>query len=1368
MEGGFDGVQKSPERERADEVYENFQRQKEAVQSYLLRIDAGMPTPTSWDDAGLQKLLKEAGAEYEDEDPESTGDRRVYAVYRDGPKGKQFIFRTVPAADIKSLLEFLRKGFQYTYSKKEVAEMREKLAAEIIESSSIEEVRNVIFDEHVRAAIEARKGVILDIPKGTPLVRPNEIYNTLRGIFGNDSVVRHVESGTLAITQRSETQGVREFTLAHGRILPFLHGLVETYKKLQELNSNNSEPAVNAQEAQSPVGTDVLNERETGNTEEISPRGEASKMTEADGQIVREYLQSLSTLDVSPYAWNNKDLENAIKAGGFVLVEDKSSSADPSFGKRTYKAPDGALLTSVTPAHMVNALREELNLSRVQEKGEVRAKRETPNEAVVPHEEVPAMPRTMDEGESKIEPKVPDLSLEELEERYTVKPQSALVEELAALAGSAHEEEKSFDDGIPVLTDVVDVDALHAAEAAKRVKKIEAALQAALAREEVLGTEENGGEDPRIPTLTDRVAEGAPQAETREVVAADTEAETPSANEALRERVKNFAEMRREVDTDVEDIAEVAPGSVAPAPDELFEKNLGITAEHLESIPGYAKLSPEQQTLVYENLVAYAARGKGTFLEKTWAGIQLAFGDEGDRVPAQGSRGMAAYGNVLTQLVASMERFGPKVHREEDGVLVPDLVSMRFDRAHRKEQYEAVRTLNLAAHELAHTPAAWLEDGIGTHTGKESKITTFFKEKLLGGLSEKRARYNEYQNIQHTYEEAKRDLVVALRESGVGEGEVAKKLIEIDARVYQLQFMQTNPDAVEAVQGIDDVRSWQEVGKSLVSKSGIGYIALGAVARQATAGMLGFLSGPAVASTIAGTRSWNRTAAELREKDRQARVGKGDASMEALNIVPASRMVEVNGEQRDFGLIQKTQALINRFYGLGEGEDAERERNKVLDELKNRVEYIQDKQKLNRINYGSREEYVINQTKLFEVLGEAAVIVADNHKMPKSALSVRLEQYVQYREESIEGRRRRVQMKKLVIPVTKAAAFSLAGAFAADYVRSSELPKSVQNFLDRTPETPVKSVETPLNLSADEAASALEGSAGDAVASEALTTTEAVSPLGPYTIERGDTLIGIMEEKVPALRALGESPARENAIANILNALSPEELERIGVGSGDVDMIYAGESVNLEELNKIVGEKQEFIDSALERFGVAASETAPKLEVSPLPESPAEPSTVSASSTEITPPSEAVRIDAATGATVLAAGAGLAMTELGLTVDQGIRESSAARQKNIKEFLTPPNMTEVQWTQIRNFPVRNVSALTPDAINSRIQSYPILEKLSAIRAALDKAGIKVTLTGKETVGQYLDRVSKIAATRADTETYTKILSIIQPKKPTTQ
>lgn len=636
--------------------------------------------------------------------------------------------------------------------------------------------------------------------------------------------------------------------------------------------------------------------------------------------------------------------------------------------------------------------------------------------------------------------------------------------------------------------------------------------------------------------------------------------------------------------------------------DTRFEKEFGLSSIELRSIEGFARLSPAAQKMVFENLKEYAEQGSDSFLGSVWSGIKEKItGKEGAGVLRKGSRGMAAYGDVVKTLVWSANTYGPKVH-EVDGKPVADFVAMEFDRAHRKEQKEATDALNAAAHALARTPASWQEGGVVVHTDGEWKITSFLKERFMGGDAKHRAERATYDERRSAYEDAKREFAATLEAQGYAKSEIVRKLIEIDGTVHRVRSIETDPVAQKALVqfGKSEKGLLSRIGAHWATGAGVS-AGFGAVSRYALGQVMGFLGAPTFAAAMGGVRGWNRAEAELRERDRQARMGTKDTSDEALNIVDASRVVEVGGQKRDVGLTAKLEALMTEFndvqskvYEVLEKGDKETfthlvatEYTPLLERLNARATYTHDKLMENRIQFGDARSHVAQQARLLEVLGTAKALVAEASLPEESRIATRLGRYMEYREGAIAARRWNKQVRDASMGAVKGAGFALAGALAVEYFKDDidTFGKKLFNgATDKLHDWFGGAVPTGTSDSVGEVPVMSDDWLNSPMPSGAPESVKDV-----YTITRGDTMTALIKEHVPHIKGMQPGQAQENAIANILKSLTPEEMDRIGITSHNVDKIIAGKTLDLAELGKIVEGKKVFIDHAMERFGDTAA-----------------------------------------------------------------------------------------------------------------------------------------------------------------------------------
>lgn len=680
---------------------------------------------------------------------------------------------------------------------------------------------------------------------------------------------------------------------------------------------------------------------------------------------------------------------------------------------------------------------------------------------------------------------------------------------------------------------------------------------------------------------------------------------------------------------------------------EVFTKEFGIQREDLESIGGYERLSEGQRALLFENFKAltlgsvpeeasrlYEASRAADREEKVLkygklfggavAALREAFAKESslelgerDAVKRMRTGGFEIHKDTLKQLVKSAATYGPRVHVEK-GELEIDFINLR-ERATGKArgpEWRAMKDFNTQAHAFARIPEAWRGNTLGVDDGKESRFASWFKSRF----STEYKNQQKFAAAEAAYQDARLHLTRTWKRQGKSDQEIARHLMDADARVSQQQTLHTAPEAIEALAAVEDTSLWKQVAKRVVTNGNLGYMALGFVGRTLAGAAVGVLGAPIAAAGIASARSWNKTAAELRERDRLAREGVRDTDPEykkmldemnsmhdahvadptniekerryrtsveqftayrgngALNVVSAVEYITVHDKEgmevrMDRGLIQKTIELIEQYRVLERAgvEDTNR-REKILKSLRERVDYINDKQRLGRVNYGSREERIAHQTRLYAVLGEALAIIADTDAPENKRLKERLAQKLSRTEARIRGVRREYRSTELQLSAYKAAGFSIGGALLAHAFQDLEVVKKIRSVFGggdvREPETVPQRVTVDGSLVEPMVA---QGSAHVTTLEE--NTPTQMSPLGVHLVQEGDTLMKILREQVPEIDALGTRQSRDTAIMNLLKSLSIQELVEIGVKSKDPDLIRIGERIDLEKVSALLTKK---------------------------------------------------------------------------------------------------------------------------------------------------------------------------------------------------
>ncbi len=632
-----------------------------------------------------------------------------------------------------------------------------------------------------------------------------------------------------------------------------------------------------------------------------------------------------------------------------------------------------------------------------------------------------------------------------------------------------------------------------------------------------------------------------------------------------------------------------------------FETEFKITPEQLATIEGIEKLSEAQQKLLFENFTqltlgnvreeaaaltanltveqrAAAVNSYGKVLGNAFAGIREAFTKSKNALANEKAvtkqlreGGFAVHQELLTELVRGMAESGPRV-TEEKGELVIDFVNLSPEER-GPEDGDVARSAALLSQEanaFARIPAAYRAtlgvDDVGEKAGFGARFGRW-----LSTDKEQRASQELGQNAATAYESAKLGLTQALREKGMSDIQIAQRLLEADMRVSQQQMVMTDPDAIEALSEIENKSFWKETAKSFAKGNGL-YLSLGFVGRTALGATGGILAAPLVAAGVASLRSWDSSAAMLRERDRNQRAGVKDTEAGALNVVTAD------------SLIQKTELLLQR---INNSATTPEDKQKLLNSLRVRTEYIRDKALLGRVSYGAKAEAVRAQNELAKKFGEATSVLAAEELNFRAAmadqyerLTGKLDSQQSRTKDRIVEERSQYRATQLTKSAVTASMFAGAGTMLAALAEEAKGGEKLGEYLKGIKstvstwwgETSIGKMTNGLDelRRLEEGGGSLSNAIG--VPPE-VTPAVPEKPVSDYTIERGDTLTKILKEQVIG----GEAKPTPAQLARFFDSLNAAELRSIGVRSEEADLIFAGEKIDTEALKALWEAKAEAV-----------------------------------------------------------------------------------------------------------------------------------------------------------------------------------------------
>lgn len=595
-----------------------------------------------------------------------------------------------------------------------------------------------------------------------------------------------------------------------------------------------------------------------------------------------------------------------------------------------------------------------------------------------------------------------------------------------------------------------------------------------------------------------------------------------------------------------------------------FESQFGITATELESIEGWESLQDGQKQLILENLAdltvgriteeaeegykdelaaekAHKTVFGSHFLRKVWVGFRESFLSnkhlaEKEQVLAEQSRsgGLKEHGSTLRELVSEMRDRGPKAYYDEHNELVVEYARERTD------MNTACKAALKRFNHVAYYEGKKVYEDTPAHSYQQLQ--------------------QEKKNLSR-YEAGRQKLIEEMEASGISPEDSLLYIAEADKQIAMAQFERSHPEALKTLGEIEDRNIWYAALKNSYTEGGL-YAAGGYAARTVAAGLLGSIAIPVVAAGIGGWRGWKRSEALLREQDRLQREGY------AVDEKTARNMINVEGKE---GAVAKLQLLVKRLEEIdsivpsdqNELIVIEAKRAKVLASLKERIIFTEDKLKLGLVNFGSNTR--TNQYMLLKELSAVKIFTID--ATSDAPLHTRLGHWITRKEKQLDQRRMLHQAKHVAKGALFAGSFSYLGSIIADYFSAEP---AVTVAPEEVPNKPLSSGGEGLSHGSVVGGGEEQGMV-EPVENELV--SESVEASTVYRVRFGDTLIHFLKEHLGTISQIETMHGQDTAVENFLTKLSPEELRSVGITSGDPDVIFVGEDIDIGKLTALYQEK---------------------------------------------------------------------------------------------------------------------------------------------------------------------------------------------------
>ena len=463
-----------------------------------------------------------------------------------------------------------------------------------------------------------------------------------------------------------------------------------------------------------------------------------------------------------------------------------------------------------------------------------------------------------------------------------------------------------------------------------------------------------------------------------------------------------------------------------------------IKPEDLREIKDFGELSVSQQLFVLENLKQVslmkteeqAAKKykektiRAGWMGKAWKGItkkyQIAKEEESVAQELQ-KGGLEIHSNDLKQLSMGMKENNLNII-EKDGKLEIQYIDIADKKLNPGQKGKAAE-FNKIATEFSKTSYEW-------------SLETATKEQR-----------QKYQEVKNKYENIKNDILNIEKEIKGSETEAALYMNNIDRKTQYNQFLTANPEVEKTLLG--------ETSKIVVER-GL-YMAAGFATRTATMSLLGLFGAPLAAAGMGGFMARKRAKESLKEMEIAARRGEKNKKEEAKNFINADQSVE------------KIDNLINK---INEEKNSDK-KAELINFLKTRIEYTQDKIDDGLVNFGGEESRLKNQLDIIQALGRAQAVALGNSEGNRTALEERLERFLTFKEEKIEKAQKKYVRDQIIKGVIMGAGFATVGYalrhFAGEWFdwnkKAGVVEASTINSAKTIAEAPIS--ETPLAVAAE-------------------------------------------------------------------------------------------------------------------------------------------------------------------------------------------------------------------------------------------------------------------------------------------------------------
>lgn len=455
-----------------------------------------------------------------------------------------------------------------------------------------------------------------------------------------------------------------------------------------------------------------------------------------------------------------------------------------------------------------------------------------------------------------------------------------------------------------------------------------------------------------------------------------------------------------------------------------IENLIGIKVEDLKSIEGFGELSEGQQALVLNNMKQILLKrvkiesiqdnnkemAEKGMIGRFFMGLKKSFDVRKKEKEKLSKVKKEGYGNefkdVFAELVRGMKNFGP------EAVVNNGKIEIQFatlDIELNEDERNILDKFNKISTEFSSLPDDWKHGKSAFFSGTEK---------------------GKFEKIELEYNNSKNELLLLFKGKIGDEGHSMIRVNDIEKNIKINQFLASNPEVDKALANISDKNVLKSVYDNIATERGA-FFALGYAGRSLSAGVLGWVAAPAVAAVLGAYRGGKRGAESLEEKDILARQGKKHNIDIKHEDLEEKRLEKNIVDSRN--LITRIESTIKQISEIdGDGKESLEKRSELLDKLKLRINFTEDKIKDSMVSYGEGKSSVIDMYSLLGAVREANVILLE-HSTLNQDVEKRLERFLDYKEKEIGLARKKYISKKAAKGALYGVGFASAGALVREY-----------------------------------------------------------------------------------------------------------------------------------------------------------------------------------------------------------------------------------------------------------------------------------------------------------------------------------------------